>query len=83
MTNAERLAEINKECVRPWITQGYKNADILFLLAYCKQMREALEEIKLGRGPFDRDPHTHANNTIEAMKGEAMNALTKDPLEEK
>jgi hypothetical protein len=30
--------------------------------------REALLEIAKGEGPFSRDPLTHAENTIEAMK---------------
>jgi len=42
------------------------------LLAKC---REALEEIKLGAGPYSMDPMEHASNTIEAMKELANKAL--------
>ena len=38
---------------------------------------EALEEIKKGRGPFDRDPLLHCGNTVDAMKQEAAEALTR------
>ena len=37
--------------------------------------RKALEEIALGRGPFSVDKMEHANNTIEAMKAAAKEAL--------
>ena len=36
---------------------------------------KALEEIAEGAGPYSRDPLTHAENTIEAMKEIAKNAL--------
>ena len=35
----------------------------------------ALEEIAKGEGPFSRDPLTHAENIIEAMKEIARAAL--------
>lgn len=37
--------------------------------------REALTEIAEGKGPFSRDPLTHASNTIDAMKELARQAL--------
>lgn len=52
------------------------------LLAECKRqreqiktLREALEEIEKGAGPFSCDPLTHASNTIDAMKEQARAAL--------
>jgi len=40
-------------------------------------MREALEEIVLGKGPFSLDRFEHASNTIESMKAVAKEALTQ------
>ena len=40
-------------------------------------MEEALKEIALSRGPYSRDQLTHAENTIEAMKQVAEEALEK------
>lgn len=45
------------------------------LRAEVRRLRAALQEISIGRGPFSRDPLTHADNTIEAMKGVATQAL--------
>lgn len=39
------------------------------------RLREALQEVAKGEGPFSRDQLTHAQNTIEAMKEIALNAL--------
>jgi len=39
------------------------------------KLREALEEIKLGRGAYDQDQFQHAVNTIESMKQIADKAL--------
>ena len=36
---------------------------------------DALQEIALGEGPFNRDPLTHAANCIDAMKHLAAMAL--------
>jgi hypothetical protein len=40
-------------------------------------MKEALEEIALGRGPYKMDPHEHAVSVIEAMKEVAIEALSR------
>lgn len=37
--------------------------------------KTALEEIAKGEGPFSMDQLTHAGNTIDAMKGLAIEAL--------
>lgn len=39
--------------------------------------RLALEEISLGRGPFNRDPLKHAENTVEAMKEIAKTTISE------
>lgn len=39
------------------------------------KLAEALEAIKQGEGRFNRDPLTHASNTIDDMKGLAGFAL--------
>ena len=44
-------------------------------------MEEALREIALGRGPHSRDQLIHAENTIEAMKQRAKEALVRVELE--
>lgn len=41
-----------------------------------EKMAEALKEITKGAGPFSLDPLTHAENTIEAMKETAREALS-------
>jgi hypothetical protein len=38
---------------------------------------EALREISLGMGEFNRDPLRHAENTIDSMKEIAVEAFTK------
>jgi len=38
---------------------------------------EALNEIKLGLGPYSQDHHEHAANCVEAMKSVATEALAK------
>jgi len=45
------------------------------LWAEIHKLREALEEIKLGRGAYDQDQFQHAINTIESMKQIADKAL--------
>ncbi len=45
------------------------------LLNENKHMRQALEEIAIGQGPFSIDQLKHASNTIEAMKDLAKAAL--------
>ena len=42
---------------------------------YTSTLVAALQEIAKGEGPFSRDPLTHAENTIEAMKEIARLAL--------
>ena len=56
--------------------------DITLCLAYIssleakvEKMQKALEEIQEGAGPFSMDQLTHAENTIDAMKGFARQAL--------
>lgn len=46
-------------------------------LASLPRMIEALDEISKGRGPFNRNPMVHAENTIEAMKALAVEALVQ------
>lgn len=51
-------------------------------IAQCPQhpmsaLKEALEEIAKGEGPFSRDPLTHASNTIDSMVAIAVTALAK------
>ena len=43
-----------------------------------ERLVEALEEIKLGSGPYSQDRLKHAENCIEAMKEEARKALEED-----
>lgn len=45
------------------------------LKADAERLRDALQEISLGRGPFKRDELEHADSCIQAMKGEALRAL--------
>ncbi|HUV74230.1 MAG TPA: hypothetical protein VMW79_07970 [Anaerolineae bacterium] len=40
-----------------------------------KRLRSALEEISLGKGPYNRNPLIHAENIIEDMKAIAIGAL--------
>ena len=49
--------------------------DMGVLLTEVRRLREALQEISIGRGPYSRDPLTHADNTIDAMKAVALGAL--------
>ena len=42
-----------------------------------KPLVHALRGIRLGAGPFSRDPLTHAENCLEAMKKEAQDALAQ------
>jgi hypothetical protein len=55
--------------------------DIALLLDECRSiirdMAEALHEISLGMGAFNREPLIHAENTIESMKQIARDALAK------
>lgn len=43
---------------------------------------EALREIAMGKGAFDRDVLVHAENTIENMKSIAREAISKAQGEE-
>lgn len=45
------------------------------LEAKVRRYEDALNEIKLGEGPYNRDPLTHADNCIQAMKTLAEAAL--------
>lgn len=45
------------------------------LEAKVKRYEDALNEIKLGEGPYNRNPLTHADNCIQAMKTLAEAAL--------
>ncbi len=47
----------------------------LCLSAKTAKLVEALEQIKLGEGPYDRDEFMHACKTIDAMKAVAVAAL--------
>ncbi len=38
---------------------------------------EAMREIAIGQGPYSMDPLQHAENTIEAMKTVAQEAIAK------
>jgi hypothetical protein len=40
-------------------------------------LTDALQEITLGRGEFNREPLIHAENTIESMKQVAKDALAQ------
>jgi len=67
----------------------YTKAHIAFLRdrvetreARVTELEEALVEIALAEGPFDRDALTHAGNVIEAMADIARDALASpDPKE--
>ena len=48
---------------------------IIFVLTEIKFLRAALEEISLGKGPYNRNPLIHAENIIEDMKAIAIGAL--------
>jgi hypothetical protein len=56
-------------------------SDIAALLDESRQVIcraiEALREISLGMGEFNRDPLRHAENTIDSMKEIAVEAFTK------
>ena len=47
------------------------------LIAAAPELLEALKEIAKGSGPFSSDRLTHAENTIEAMKRLAFDAIAK------
>ncbi len=49
------------------------------LKAEVERLREALDEIAKGEGPYSIDPITHASNCIEAMKAIANKALEVKP----
>lgn len=51
--------------------------ELAALFAAAPVMRDALKEISKGAGPFSRDPLTHADNCIDAMKALAVAALAK------
>lgn len=42
---------------------------------------EALQVVAEAAGPFDRDPLTHAHNTLRKMQHTAVNALRKHGIE--
>lgn len=44
-----------------------------------RELRQALEEIAKGGGPYSQDPLKHASNTIESMKQIAKDALNNGP----
>ena len=50
--------------------------------AEIERLRKALQQISKGEGPFSRDPLTHASNTIDAMKAEAVEALDETAEQE-
>ena len=47
------------------------------LIAAAPDLLEALNKIALGEGRYNRDPLTHASNTIEDMKALARAAIAK------
>lgn len=51
--------------------------ELAALYAAAPAMLEALREISRGAGPFSRDPLTHADNCIDAMKALAIEAIFK------
>ena len=51
--------------------------ELAVLFASAPAMLEALKEISRGAGPFSRDPLTHADNCIDAMKSLARDAIAK------
>jgi len=56
-------------------TEDWK--ELAALYAAAPAMLEALKEISRGAGPFSRDPLTHADNCIDAMKALALEAIAK------
>lgn len=66
LTNQENLTLDSDEIAAIIARHASKENDAL---------RTALREIQKGEGPFSRDHITHAENTIEAMKGLARTAL--------
>lgn len=56
-------------------TEDWK--ELAALYAAAPAMLEALREISRGAGPFSRDPLTHADNCIDAMKALAIEAIFK------
>ena len=49
--------------------------------AQAEALAGALQEVSLGRGPFDRDHLKHADNCIDAMKEVARSALARLPAQ--
>ena len=51
------------------------DAEVICDCPYCEPLLAALKEIAKGEGKFNRDPLTHANNTIENMINIAQDAI--------
>lgn len=43
--------------------------------------RKALDEISQGKGPYSRDPLTHADNCVNSMKDIAKKALNEERID--
>ena len=56
-----------------------EHSELIRLRAEIDKLRAALTEIARGEGAYNRDPLTHASNTIDSMKALAATALEEKP----